>query len=186
MPPEANVRTFRVSVNLLGDGLVEAVTDESLRAYAARQCSQTNGTICGRAFEVPVLEAPGMSRVGRFGWKGQQASLLSFSADAYLNEMGITSRLLPDEVTTICDTIADPEDRPESPAQIRRAQASARAGIARRSISQEFADIDRFARFTRATKAPPRDTALAQTLRRAEARVSSTASAARPAMRAIW
>src|SRR5256885_8211377 len=35
--------------------------------------------------------------VGRFGWKDQHASLLSFSADAYLNEMGITNRLQPDE-----------------------------------------------------------------------------------------
>jgi len=41
--------------------------------------------------EVPVLEAQGEYRVGRFGWKNQQASLLSFSADAYLNEMGITA-----------------------------------------------------------------------------------------------
>ena len=41
---------------------------------------------------MPVLEAPGNERVGRFGWKNQHASLLSFSADAYLNEIGITSR----------------------------------------------------------------------------------------------
>ena len=34
-------------------------------------------------------------RVGRFGWKNQQASLLSFSGDAYINEMGITSRFFP-------------------------------------------------------------------------------------------
>ena len=39
-------------------------------------------------------------RVGRFGWKNQQASLESFSADAYLNEMGITSPLMPQEAET--------------------------------------------------------------------------------------
>ena len=168
VPDNANVRTFRLSISVLGDGLIEAVTDESLRAYAARQCKETQGTICGRAFEVPVLEAPGVNRIGRFGWKGQQASLLSFSADAYLNEMGITSRLQPDEVTTLCDTVADPEDKPESEAavrSVRRAQARARAGKAGRSAAatQEFADIDRFARFARATKAPPRDAARAST-----------------------
>ncbi len=166
VPDEANVRTFRLSVSVLGDGFVEAVADELLRAYAARQCRETQGQICGRALEVPVLEAPDRSRIGRFGWKGQQASLLSFSADAYLNEMGITSRLLPDEVTKLCDTVADPEDRPESPAAVRRAQAQARAGIARRPKAptpEEFADIDRFARFMRATKAPPRDAVLART-----------------------
>src|SRR4030095_17264415 len=59
VPDNANVRTFRLSVSVLGDGLVEAAADESLRAYAARQCKETQQTICGRAFEVPVLEASG-------------------------------------------------------------------------------------------------------------------------------
>jgi CxxC motif-containing protein (DUF1111 family) len=39
----------------------------------------------------------GQTRVGRFGWKGQQASILAFSGDAYLNEMGITNRFFPHE-----------------------------------------------------------------------------------------
>jgi CxxC motif-containing protein (DUF1111 family) len=30
-------------------------------------------------------------RIGRFGWKAQHASLVSFAGDAYLNEMGITN-----------------------------------------------------------------------------------------------
>lgn len=163
VPDNANIRTFRMSLNLLGDGLVEAVSDESLQTLAARQCRDTNGRVCGRAFEVPVLETPGMSRVGRFGWKAQQASLLSFAADAYLNEMGITNRLLPDEITTLCDTVADPEDRPEAAATAGRAQRRARLGVARSIDSADFADIDRFARFVRATKAPPRDATLAMT-----------------------
>jgi CxxC motif-containing protein (DUF1111 family) len=93
---------------------------------------------------VPLLEAEGMTRVGRFGWKNQQASLLSFAADAYLNEQGITSRLLRDENTSMgsstaaYDTVADPEDVKD--------------------------DIDRFAEFMRATKAPPRDATLATTI----------------------
>src|SRR5207249_9835172 len=61
-------------------------------------------SICGQVLYVPVVEAPGQTAVGRFGWKDQQASLLSFSADAYLNEMGVTSRLQPDEVTNLCNT----------------------------------------------------------------------------------
>jgi CxxC motif-containing protein (DUF1111 family) len=161
VPESADIRTFRMSLNVLGDGLVEAVPDERLRELAARQCRETQGRICGRAIEMPVLEAPGTDRICRFGWKGQHASLLSFAADAYLNEMGITSRLLPEEITTLCDTVADPEDRPESAA--RRAQARAKAGAARRTAAEELADIDRFARFIRATKAPPRDALLAQT-----------------------
>jgi len=39
--------------------------------------------ICGQVLYVPILEALGQTGVGRFGWKDQQASLLSFSADAY-------------------------------------------------------------------------------------------------------
>ena len=83
--------------------------------------------------------------------------------------MGITSRLLPDEVTTLCDTVADPEDRPEAPEAavraVRRAHGRLRAAKADRpaAVPEDFADIDRFARFARATKAPPRDTALAGT-----------------------
>jgi len=142
VPDTENIRTLRTSLNLLGDGFVEAVPSKTLQAIAARQCRETRGRICGKTISVPVLEAPGTYDVGKFGWKDQHASLLSFAADAYLNEMGITNRLLPSEITTLCDTVKDPED-PNGPAGL--------------------ADIDRFARFIRATKAPPRDTALAQT-----------------------
>jgi len=66
--------------------------------------------------QVPVMEAPGNNRVGRFGWKNQNCSLLSFAADAYVNEVGITSPLQPTENTSngrsvaAFDTVADPED----------------------------------------------------------------------------
>jgi CxxC motif-containing protein (DUF1111 family) len=92
---------------------------------------------------VPVLEAGGALRIGRFGWKDQHASLLSFSADAYLNEVGITSPLLPTENTSngasvvAYDTVADPED--------------------------DGTDVESFARYMRATKTPPRNEALAAT-----------------------
>jgi CxxC motif-containing protein (DUF1111 family) len=49
----------------------------------------------GQFIQVPVNEASNALRGGRFGWKNQHASLKSFSADAYLNEMGITSPLQP-------------------------------------------------------------------------------------------
>jgi len=142
VPEQANVRTTRASLNLLGDGLVEAVDDQTLVDLGRKQCRSTHGKICGQALRVPVVEAPGETRVGRFGWKDQQASLLSFSGDAYLNEMGITSRLFPDEVTSLCNTVAEPNDKPGA---------------------DGLADIDRFARFIRATKAPARDAQLAGT-----------------------
>src|SRR5713226_6542481 len=87
VPDSERIRTFRISLSILGDGFVEAVDDTTLLGIAREQCRSTNGKICGQALYVPIIEAPGTTRVGRFGWKDQHASLLSFSADAYLNEM---------------------------------------------------------------------------------------------------
>jgi CxxC motif-containing protein (DUF1111 family) len=136
VPESETIRTFRTSLGTLGDGFVEAVDDSTLIDISSRQCKQDHGRICGLILRVPILESPGETRVGRFGWKSQHASLLSFAGDAYLNEIGITNRLFPDEVTNLCNSVAAPNDR---------------AG------ADGLADIDRFARFIRATKAPARD-----------------------------
>ncbi len=136
VPDSETIRTIRTSLGTLGDGFVEAVDDSTLIDISNRQCKQDHGKICGLVVRVPILESPGETRVGRFGWKSQHASLLSFSGDAYLNEIGITNRLFPDEVTNLCNTVAEPNDR---------------AG------ADGLTDIDRFARFIRATKAPARD-----------------------------
>lgn len=141
-----NIVTERTSRNVLGDGFVEAIADSTFTTIRNSQPAGMQGQI----INVPIAEAPGVTRVGRFGWKGQQGSLLSFSADAYLNEMGITSPLQPTENTSLgnsvaaFDTVADPEDA---------ATPSAPFGP----------DVEAFARFMRSTKAPPRDTALAGT-----------------------
>jgi CxxC motif-containing protein (DUF1111 family) len=87
------VRTFRISTNTLGNGFVEAVANSTLLSIQARQPAAMRGT----AVMVAVLEAAGQVRIGRFGLKDQHGSLESFAADAYLNEMGITSPLFPDE-----------------------------------------------------------------------------------------
>src|ERR1700676_2753213 len=142
VPDTETIRTTRISLNLLGDGFVEAVADQTLIDLSQSQCKASHGRICGQALYVPIVEAPGQNGVGRFDWKDQQASLLSFSGDAYLNEMGITNRLFPDEVTKLCNTASEPSDRPGP---------------------DGLADVDHFARFLRATKAPARDAQLAQT-----------------------
>lgn len=142
VPDSEQIRTFRVSVNLLGDGFVEAVPDRTFVDLANEQCNKSHHKICGQVLNVPIVEAPGQTAVGRFGWKDQHASLLSFAADAYLNEMGITNRLQPDEVTNLCNTVAEPNDQPGS---------------------DGLSDIDHFARFIRASKAPARDAQLAAT-----------------------
>lgn len=129
------VRTFRISTNTLGDGYVESISNDTLIALRDAQPPAVRGT----AILVPVLEGDGSDRVGRFGWKCQHASLQSFAADAYVNEMGITSPLIADENTangrfigygTDYDPVADPED--------------------------DGSDVQAFAAFMRATKAPSR------------------------------
>jgi CxxC motif-containing protein (DUF1111 family) len=142
VPAADRIRTMRISLNLLGDGFVEAVADQTLLDLAREQCRRSRGAVCGQALRVPIVEAPGETGVGRFGWKDQHASLQSFSADAYLNEMGITSRLLPDEVTKLCNTAPEPNSPPDP---------------------DGLDDVDHFARFIRASKAPPRDNVLAAT-----------------------
>jgi CxxC motif-containing protein (DUF1111 family) len=140
VPETENIRTFRLSLSLLGDGFVEAVADQTLIDLAAQQCKSSHRKICGQVLQVPIVEAPGQMSVGRFGWKDQHASLLSFAGDAYLNEMGITNRLQPDEVTNLCNAHSEPNDTPGP---------------------DGLSDIDHFARFIRATKAPARDSQLA-------------------------
>jgi hypothetical protein len=74
------IRTFRASPAILGLGFVEATDDSTFMAIRAGQPESMRGT----ALPVPVLEAPGLTRLGRFGWKNSVASLLTFSAGAYL------------------------------------------------------------------------------------------------------
>jgi CxxC motif-containing protein (DUF1111 family) len=81
------VKAFRVTLSTLGDGFVEALSNTSLQNNVAAQPLAQRGTLT----QVPVTEAGNALRIGRFGWKAQQASLVSFSGDAYLNEMGITN-----------------------------------------------------------------------------------------------
>ena len=141
VPGTETISTFRMTTNTLGDGFVESIDSNTLFNISQNQPGQSGGFIAGTFIQVPVSESNNAVRGGRFGWKNQQASLLSFSADAYVNEMGITSRLQPTDTTSVCDTVADPED-------------NAPAGTA---------DIDKFATFMRQTKVPPRDATLAAT-----------------------
>lgn len=132
------VRSFRSSLPINGDGFVEATSNNTLIAIANGQPAAQRGTIV----QVPILEGgSGVLRVGRFGWKAQHASLESFAGDAYLNEMGITN--LMDGATDFAaentsngrsvaafDDVPDPEDDGE--------------------------DVEAFALFMRSLKAPPR------------------------------
>ena len=144
LPANTNVVALRSSLSVLGDGFVEAIANGTLTAIANAQPSSVRGQL----INVPVFEAPGTTRTGRFGHKDQQASLVSFSADAYVNEMGITSPLQPDEPTSNGNSVAAfdtvPIGNPSAP-------------------DDEGVDVELFALFMRSTLAPPRDLQRANT-----------------------
>ena len=135
LPLDTNVVARRMPVPLFGAGLLEAIPDETLLALADPLDRNRDGS-AGRA-SIIIDTATGERRVGRFGWKAQVATLLTFSGDAYRNEMGITNDVFPAEFAygisaaqlKHCDLSPDPEDRVD-PATGRR-------------------DIDNFADFMR-------------------------------------
>jgi CxxC motif-containing protein (DUF1111 family) len=95
VPPQATIVARRRSTPLFGLGLVDATDDATFIALAAQQAARNDGT-AGRLALVENILA-GMRTVGKFGWKAQVPTLQQFSGDAYLNEMGITSPLFPNE-----------------------------------------------------------------------------------------
>jgi CxxC motif-containing protein (DUF1111 family) len=145
VPGAEDVRARRMTTNVLGLGFVECISNTTLQNIPNGQPSGMKGELT----LVPVAEANGALRIGRFGWKSQDASLLTFASGAYLNEMGITNRLNLAEVTTLCDDVSDTTPCEDNP--------SIRCG------EDPENDIDAFARFMRASKAPSRDTRLAAT-----------------------
>ncbi|RKY16901.1 MAG: hypothetical protein DRQ55_17015 [Planctomycetota bacterium] len=117
VPPEADVTTFRTTPHLFGLGLVEAISDGDL---LLNETTPPHASVAGVAHMVTPLEGGGL-RVGRFGWKAQVPTVLTFSADASLNEMGLTNRFVGTEnapngdlgLLAACDAVADPEDGPD-------------------------------------------------------------------------
>ena len=116
VPPEANVVIGRITTSTFGSGLIQSIAASDI---VAREVNPPPG-VSGRAHRVKVFEDPNGARprIGRFGWKAQQATLLSFSADASLNELGFTNRFLTTEnapngnqqLLAQCDAVPDPED----------------------------------------------------------------------------
>jgi CxxC motif-containing protein (DUF1111 family)/subtilisin-like proprotein convertase family protein len=119
IPSSANHVRVRVTPSVLAFGLVEAVPDSALIALEDPNDSNGDG-ISGRAHRVQPIESPtGPLRIGRFGWKAQIATVLSFSGDAARTEMGLTNRVVPEETAPngqmgTCDAIPDVEDQPDS------------------------------------------------------------------------
>ena len=96
LPPDANVFARRVPIPLFGAGLVEAIPDRDAAGARGSASIATATASAGAPASIIDVET-GDRRVGRFGWKAQHATLMTFGADAYRNEMGITNDLFPQE-----------------------------------------------------------------------------------------
>ncbi len=115
VPLGANIDTRRLTLGAMGYGLIEAIGTDDILAFEDPEDADGDG-VRGFANWVEALESPGEPMVGRFGWKAQLPSILSFSADAAHNELGLTSLLIPHDNAAnapagsgSCDTVADPE-----------------------------------------------------------------------------
>ncbi len=95
--PTANIHNVgRRALPLFGLGLVDAMPDSFFDFLAAIEPASTRGTVLRSIPNFPDVRDPNQSltakRVQRFGIKDQQTNLVSFSGDAYVNEMGITTQ----------------------------------------------------------------------------------------------
>lgn len=149
--PLDNLRSLRMTTNVLGDGFIECIPDQAILDVQAAQPASMMGTVVINPVPVGLKTVNGketddfefIERIGRFGWKCQDASLLAFSAGAYLNEMGITSPLQPAENSSLGRDTAGYNPRlPGNPIQDEE------------DVFGE--DVVRFARFMRGSNPPPR------------------------------
>ena len=146
------VKAFRVVTSAIGDGFVEAIANDTLQNNVAAQPLAQRGTLT----TVPVTEANNALRIGRFGWKAQQASLVSFAGDAYLNEMGITNKFDGFAGRSSSNAAAGTSENPASTAEgvINVTFPSAFDPVA--DPEDDGGDVMAFADFMAATRAPGR------------------------------
>jgi CxxC motif-containing protein (DUF1111 family) len=94
-PAGATIFAGRVTTPTFGLGLVDSLPDSRFDTLASREPAAIRGIVnrvtIVLANPADPSQTVGGTRVGRFGWKGGVPDLAQFSADAYLNEMGITT-----------------------------------------------------------------------------------------------
>jgi CxxC motif-containing protein (DUF1111 family) len=85
----------RVANHMVGLGLLEAITDQTLIEFADEFDSDNDG-ISGRSNYVWDIQSESF-KIGRFGWKANQPNVRQQIASAFSGDLGITSTLFPDE-----------------------------------------------------------------------------------------
>jgi CxxC motif-containing protein (DUF1111 family) len=178
---EATVRNVgRRTQPLFGLGLVDAMPDSFFDGLAAAQPAAIRGTVNRVPVVIPNPGDPtqflNSTRVARFGWKAGVPSLMQFSADAYVNEMAITTQSCfrgtslnafaiesaPNGVAVPdgCDDLAerqDPETNPGGLTATQWAQVDDAVGSCAGNRTEIQDDVFLFAVFMTALAPPPRD-----------------------------
>jgi CxxC motif-containing protein (DUF1111 family) len=180
-PADATVHNVgRLTTPTFGLGLVEAMPDSFFQNIVNAEPAATRGVLNTSAILLAnpddPSEALGRTRVNRFGWKAAVPVLEQFSADAYINEMGITTQscVHGTSVTAFC-TESAPNGRPQPPgcddlAPLQPANFTAQTGCPQNTDdavgpcsaipggSEIQDDVANFATFMTFLAPPPQDT----------------------------
>jgi CxxC motif-containing protein (DUF1111 family) len=118
-PAAATVRNVgRLTTPTFGLGLVEAMPDSFFDSLVAAEPAAIRGVVIRSAVVLANPDDPsetvGGMRVNRYGWKDAVPVLEQFAADAYVNEMGITTQscVRGTSITAFC-TESAPNGIPE-------------------------------------------------------------------------
>jgi CxxC motif-containing protein (DUF1111 family) len=149
-PAEATIRNRgRLTTALFGLGLVDALPDSAITANASAQATGVRGTVVSSRLLFPNPDDAGQAingtRVGRFGWKAGIATLVQFAADAYLNEMAISTQSCVRGTSILafanesrpngaanaagCDDLAPPHGNPNIPTETDDVVGSCAGGL---------------------------------------------------------
>lgn len=111
VPADATIVSGRIAPPTFGMGLVNSIPEDAIMAQAVDKGDGIHGMVN------LVPDENGDIHVGRFGLKAQFASLLQFTAEATLHDLGITNPYLLDEdlpqgkfIPPICLRAAEPND----------------------------------------------------------------------------
>jgi CxxC motif-containing protein (DUF1111 family) len=161
---------FRIPPPTFGDGLVEGISDSSLQnAFAAQAATNASLGISGQ-----FNFSGNTGNITRFGWKGQNASMLMFAGEAYNVEEGVTNDLFPVERNSSASPQCSPAPFPEDTVP------TTDGGQSNSPASDFNTDISNFALFMRLLAPPtpvvPISTLLASAGSAASASTTTSAS----------
>ncbi|MYM58346.1 c-type cytochrome [Vibrio sp. OCN044] len=93
----------RVAPPMIGLGLLESISEHTLMSWADESDDDNDG-ISGKVNKVWDVEKNQFA-IGRFGWKSGQPTLMQQNAAAFNGDVGLTSRLFPNENCTSKQTL---------------------------------------------------------------------------------